>query len=101
MARISLWVKPAAAADALAWDAWRERWVVSCRAAPTHGEANRSVAILIADWLAVPHSAVHWVRAGASRAKTMEIEGLTDLEAMNRLRVRAPSAAGSNRGAGT
>ncbi len=100
MARISVWVKPAAANDALAWDAWRQRWVVSCRAAPTHGEANRSVAILIAGWLSVPHSAVHWVRSGTSRAKMLEIESLTDIEATNRLRARALSAVDPDRGSG-
>ncbi|NNN16807.1 MAG: DUF167 domain-containing protein [Thermoplasmata archaeon] len=91
MARISLWVKPAAAADALAWDPWRDCWVVSCRAAPTRGEANRSVAILIAEWLGVPRSTVRWVRAGSSRAKALEVEGLTEVEAVRRLRAHAPS----------
>ncbi len=94
MARISLWVKPASAKDGIDWDPWRKRWVVSCRAAPTGGEANRAVAFLIADWLGRPHSAVHWVHAGTSRAKVLQVDDVTDRDATTLLqaRARSPSA---------
>jgi uncharacterized protein YggU (UPF0235/DUF167 family) len=91
MARIPLWVKPASTKDRIEWDPWRKRWVVSCRAAPTGGAANRAVAILVADWLGLPHSAVHWVQAGASRAKILQADDLTDLDATKRLQACAQS----------
>lgn len=87
--RLSVWVKPAARVDALGWDAWRERWVVSCRAAPVHGAANRAVAALLAEWLGVAPSAVRWIHSGAMRAKTLEIEGLSGVETTRRLRTIA------------
>jgi uncharacterized protein YggU (UPF0235/DUF167 family) len=86
MARIRIWVKPGSATNALAWDMWRSCWVVSCRAPPTGGEANRAVAEMMADWLAVPRSSIAWVRAGSSRSKVLSAEGLTDAEADRRLR---------------
>lgn len=89
MARILLWVKPGSSADGLAWDGWRRRWVVSCRAPPAQGAANRAVADLVAGWLGVPAGAVRWARAGTSRAKVLLAEGITDLEAERRLRARA------------
>ncbi|MGD0257894.1 MAG: DUF167 domain-containing protein [Thermoplasmata archaeon] len=89
MTRISLWVKPGAGADRLSWDLWRKCWSVSCRAPPSSGRANESVRELMADWLDVPRSSVRWVRAGASRTKTLEVDGLTDHEVSGRLhRVR-------------
>jgi len=86
MARVALWVKAGRGRNSLEWDDWRKRWVVSCRAAPTHGEANRAVALQVADWLGVPHSAVRWLSAGASPAKVLWVEGITDPEAARRLR---------------
>jgi len=84
--QISLWVKPGNSADAIDWDPWRKRWVVSCRAAPTGGLANRAVAILVADWLGLPHSAVRWVKAGSSRLKVLSVDGIAEIEAARRLR---------------
>ncbi|MCI4372414.1 MAG: DUF167 domain-containing protein [Thermoplasmata archaeon] len=89
MAEISIWVKPGAGANRVGWDPWRKRWNVACRAAATHGEANRAVVQLMADWLGVPPSSVHWKIAGASRAKLLEVDGMTDSEAADQLRRRA------------
>ncbi len=86
MARIELRVRPGSARDALTWDAWRHRWIVHCRAPPVEGEANRSVAALMAGWLAVPPHSVRWFHAGKSRTKALDVEGITDLEADGRLR---------------
>ena len=86
MTQISLWVKPGSSTDAIDWDPWRERWVVSCRAQPIGGRANRAVAILVADWLELPHSAVGWTKAGSSHAKMLSAVGITDIEAARRLR---------------
>jgi uncharacterized protein YggU (UPF0235/DUF167 family) len=86
MKQISLWVKPGSSRDAIDWDPWRKRWVVSCRAPPTGGRANRAVVILVADWLELPHTAVRWTKAGSSRAKVLSVDGITDVEAARRLR---------------
>jgi uncharacterized protein YggU (UPF0235/DUF167 family) len=88
MTQISLWVKPGSSRDAIDWDPWRKRWVVSCRAPPTGGRANRAVAILVADWLELPHTAVRWTKAGSSHAKVLSAAGITDVEAARRLRSR-------------
>jgi len=86
MTQIPVWVKPGSTTDAIDWDPWRRRWVVSCRARPTGGRANRAVAILVADWLALPHTAVQWTRAGSSHAKMLAAIGITEVEAARRLR---------------
>ena len=88
MAQIALWVKPGSSSDRIDWDPWRHRWVVSCREPPSGGAANRAVAILVADWLGLPHTAIRWTRAGTSRAKVLSIVGLTEAEVENRLRSR-------------
>ena len=93
MAQISLWVKPGSRTDALGWDPWRKRWVVSCRAPPTGGRANRAVAILIADWLELPHTSVRWAKAGSSHAKVLSADGITDIEIARRLRSHMATAA--------
>ncbi len=89
MALIPLWVKAGSSADALAWDPWRRRWAVSCRAPPKGGKANRAVALLMADWLGLPSSSVAWVQASSSRSKVLSADGITDEEAERRLRARA------------
>jgi uncharacterized protein YggU (UPF0235/DUF167 family) len=86
MTQISLWVNPGSSTDAIGWDPWRKRWVVSCRAPPIGGRANRAVAILVADWLELPHAAVRWTQAGSSHAKVLSAVGITDAEAARRLR---------------
>lgn len=97
MVRIPVWVKPGSSEDSLAWDAWRERWVVACRAPPVGGKANRAVAVLIAGWLEVPVSSVRWVRAGSSPAKALWADGVTDAEVGLRLRSHLRTARGSER----
>lgn len=88
MAHIVVRVRPSSSKDALAWDAWRHCWVVSCRAAPREGAANEAVASMLADWLSVPRSSVGWVRAGRSRSKLFRADGITEVEADTRLRAR-------------
>ncbi|MGP8110071.1 MAG: DUF167 domain-containing protein [Thermoplasmata archaeon] len=89
LAHISVCVRAGSTADTVAWDEWRKRWVVSCRAPAVGGQANRAVAALVADWLGLPHSSVHWIRAGTSRAKLLGADGIHDAEAANRLRAHA------------
>ena len=94
MTRVSVWVKPGSSADSIGWDPWRHRWVVSCRALPTGGHANRAVASLVANWLGLSPGAVHWTRAGSSPAKELTVEGLTDEEVTRRLSSRATEPKG-------
>jgi uncharacterized protein YggU (UPF0235/DUF167 family) len=96
MARISIWVRPGATTDSLAWDPWRKRWAVSCRAPPTNGEANRAVADLVAVWLGVPRTRVRWEKAGTSRAKTIQVVGMSELDAAERLRKRSTADSSAN-----
>jgi uncharacterized protein YggU (UPF0235/DUF167 family) len=93
MTKIPLWVKAGANANAIIWDPWRKRWVVSCQAPPTGGKANRAVAVLVADWLGLPHTSVHWMRAGSSQKKVLSADGITDGEADRRLRSHVATAA--------
>jgi len=88
VAQVRIWVKPGSAADALAWDPWRKRWVVSCRAPPVGGAANRAVAAMMADWLGLPRPSVDWAQAGSSPSKVLSAEGISDAEADRRLRSR-------------
>jgi uncharacterized protein YggU (UPF0235/DUF167 family) len=89
LARILIWVRPGASSDGVAWDPWRQRWVVSCRAAPVRGAANRAVLSLVEGWLGGTPVRVRWTRAGASRGKVMEVDGLDQAEVDRRLRARA------------
>jgi hypothetical protein len=58
------------------------------------------VAGLIARWLDVPMGSVRWVTSGTSRAKLLSIEGLTDSEIADRLRVVAARPASCPDGRG-
>jgi uncharacterized protein YggU (UPF0235/DUF167 family) len=83
--RLEVWAKPGSAQDAVSWDPWRRRWVVSCRAAPVGGEANRAILASLARWLSIPESSLRWVRSGTSRAKLVEVDGLDSAEVTRRL----------------
>jgi len=93
MARIPLWVKPRSAVDAIGWDPWRKCWVVTCRARPEGGAANRAVAVLVAGWLGLPRSAVRWDRAGTSPAKVLSADGVSDRDVELRLKARTTGRA--------
>jgi uncharacterized protein len=59
-------------------------------AAPaTEGKANRSLIAFLARCLDVPPSSVSVVGGATSRYKTVQIEGLTQDEALHRLRALA------------
>lgn len=87
--RVSIWARPGSSQDRLAWDRWRQRWVVSCRAAPVKGEANEALALLLSGWLGVSRESVRWKKVSKFPAKTLEVDGLTDLEIERRLRLVA------------
>jgi hypothetical protein len=44
------------------------------------------VAILMADWLELPHTAVRWTKSGSSREKVLSADGIAYAEAARRLK---------------
>jgi uncharacterized protein (TIGR00251 family) len=57
---------------------------------PDGGRANAAACVLLADALRVPRSAVRVVRGHRSRHKVLEVSGVVDAEALERLRQDAP-----------
>jgi uncharacterized protein (TIGR00251 family) len=51
---------------------------VRLRAPPVDGAANEALVLLLAERLGVPRRAVRIVAGGASRAKTVDIDGTTE-----------------------
>ncbi len=62
-------------------------WVTQ---APTDGQANQGVIEVLADGLGLPKSKLKIIKGLASRHKTVKIEGLTEEEALTRLRSAQP-----------
>ena len=59
--------------------------MVRVTAPPDEGKANAAVCRVVAEALGVPKSAVSVVRGRTARTKTLDVAGLTDAEAMERL----------------
>lgn len=78
--------RPGSRQDRIAWDDWRQRWTVACRAPPTGGEANEALLGILADHLGVPRGRLRWVRGARSRLKRLEVSGLSMTEIHRRLR---------------
>jgi len=74
---IAVRVTPRSARDEIG--GWREgELLVRVTAPPEGGRANAAVSVLIAKALGVPKSSVTVVRGGASRHKSIAIEGLAE-----------------------
>lgn len=91
MGRIGIWARPGSREDRIAWDPWRDRWVVHCRAPAQDGKANEAILRMIADRLDIPAGSVRLVSGSRSSSKRIEVEGLADSEVARRLgRAAAP-----------
>jgi len=71
--RIRLTVKPLARQEAVTQVAAGE-YQVSVRVAPRHGEANRALIELLAEYFCVPKSKIHIIRGYSARRKLIEID---------------------------
>jgi uncharacterized protein YggU (UPF0235/DUF167 family) len=60
-------------------------FLVRVTAPPDEGRANAAVCKVVAEALEVPKTAVSVVRGHTARMKTLEVAGLTDEEAAQRL----------------
>lgn len=89
MARILVRLTPRGGADRIeGWETGAEgRPVLKARvrAAPTDGQANAALVVLIARALKIPKSNVMIARGASARVKALEIEGLSLGEARERL----------------
>jgi len=91
---IEIWARPGSRDEQIEWDAWRKRWVVSCREPPTDGRANEAILRIVAERLGVPRTAVRFVTAGRTRAKVIEVYGLDSAGIANLLRTHRAASAG-------
>ena len=91
MGTVEVWVRPRAARDGFAWDGWRRRWVVSCREPATEGKANEAILTLLAERLALPRTSLSLVTGAGTRAKVVEVAGLSDSEVDERLHCSQPA----------
>ena len=86
--KIEVWARPGSHQQGIEWDEWRKRWVVSCRVPPTEGRANEAILRLVAERLGIPRKSVRYVTGGRTRAKLIEVVGLSDSEIATRLAQR-------------
>ncbi len=90
MTRILVRLTPRGGADRIeGWETDAEgRPILKARvrAAPTDGQANAALIVLVARTLRIPKSNVMIVRGASARVKALEIEGLSLDEARDRLR---------------
>jgi len=85
MGRIEVWARPGSRQDGIEWDEWRKRWVVSCRERPKGGMANEAILRILSDRLSIRGTAIRLVTSARTRAKVVEVTGLSDSEIAERL----------------
>jgi uncharacterized protein (TIGR00251 family) len=89
-ASIRVRLTPRSARNELA--GWRDGvLLVRVTSPPIEGKANAALERLLAKALGVPKTRVQVVAGGRGRAKTVAIEGLSQAEALARLREALPS----------
>jgi uncharacterized protein len=77
MGEIDVRVQPRASRNRLVFDGGLKAWVM---AAPTDGQANTAVCVLVAKALGVAKMRVTVVRGETSRTKRLAVEGMSDEE---------------------
>ena len=88
-ARIRVRLTPRSARDELA--GWQDGELrVKVTAPPVEGKANAALERLLAEVLRVPKTSVRVVAGARGRTKTVAIEGLSQDEALSRLREASP-----------
>jgi len=88
-ARIRVRLNPRSARDELA--GWQDGELrVKVTAPPVEGRANAALERLLAEVLRVPKTSVRVVAGNRGRVKTVAIEGLSQDEALSRLREASP-----------
>ena len=84
-ARLAVRVHPGAAVDGLAGRLQDGTLRLRVRAVPEGGRANRAVTDLLAGLLGVARGRVSVVRGPGSRAKVVEVEGLSEADVNRRI----------------
>lgn len=97
MTKLALRVQPGARRDALLARLAGGEWKVAVTAPPLEGRANEAVVELLSGLLGVPRRQLRVARGASSRAKLIEVEGLSEAEATARL---AAALAAAEAGAG-
>ena len=82
--RLALRVKPGGRSDRVV-GVYGDRLRVEVTAPPEKGKANEAVRALLARLLGLPRDAVEIAAGTGSRDKTVRVEGLTPVEARERL----------------
>ena len=90
--KLSLRVQPGAKRSALLARLASGEWKVAVAAPPLEGRANDAVIELMSELLGVKRSQVSLTRGEASRAKVLEITGITESEAESKLAAALASA---------
>ncbi|MDE1821513.1 MAG: DUF167 domain-containing protein [Euryarchaeota archaeon] len=83
---VEVWARPGARKEEITWDPWRKRWLVSVEERAQEDEANVAIVELVARALSVGTSKIEWMGGQRSRSKKLRISGLSQNEAMERLR---------------
>ena len=86
--KIEVWARPGSRQKGIEWDAWRKCWVVSVHEPPAGGRANEAIVRIVAEQLNVPRSSVRLVSGVRTRAKLVEVDGLSVSEIAERLHRR-------------
>ena len=77
--------RPGAKKEGVEWDPWRKCWQVSVKAPPVEGEANVAILQLLAKLLEVSPSHLTLLAGERSKAKRLEVRGLSPELAKERL----------------
>lgn len=77
--RIEILARPGSRNEALKWDEWRRRWIISVREKAEDGRANEAILRVLSARLQVPPGSIRWVISGKSKMKVAEVDGLDEI----------------------